>query len=549
MAEGKPDFYAEIGLKLNETQAKSEAKKGAKITADAIERSLRATQAKMRSSMFSVLPKKGTFNFSADVKDFLKEREIWKKIIEKNDAALEKELNQAFKVEEKKRKETLSIENKFKRLFFDKTAYEKASSNMSLEEKKKFIEEDFWEKKREKRAKANEKRVLSSLKEEEKARTRINKAEETNRKNKERAEKSAQKEKERLERAQKRKEEKQHNERVKRLKSLAKWTIGATAAGAYFAQRTINQSAERAFSFRNFSDVVGQEQYGNLRKFQAASKVFGNIGEKESASAFKQLFEFQQKMRLGLGQNTNASRLLGINWAETDTRKLINNLSNAILRQDKGLQGILTKEVFGDERFLSVFKRWQENPEMVWDVEKEVERNSLTEQQIKDLDELRQVIAKLSLQTTNLVDQFSAVVSTDLKKWIGEFSDSVQLSTKEIKSIWGGVKTAGKIIGAPVEAVYSAGKWAVDAMTTTLQHDLYNEAKWKAQDRFDAIMKQKEVSETNNNQKTINVNVGGVTVNKNEDTQKVIHDAVFGSVQGVGEINNVYLQMPTLTGG
>lgn len=518
MAEGKTDFYAEIGLKLNETQAKSEAKKGAKITADAIEKSLRATQAKMQSSMFSVLPKNGKFDFHADVKDFLKEQEIWKKIIEKNDAALEKELKQAFKVEERKKKEK-----------------EKAF----LQEQKSF----------EKTEKANEKRILSRLKEEEAERKRINKAEETNRKNKERAEKAAQKERERLERAQKRKEEKLHNERVKRLKSLAKWTIGATAAGAYFAQRTINQSAERAFSFRNFSDIVGQEQYGNLRKFQAASRVFGNIDEKESASAFKQLFEFQQKMRLGLGQNTNASRLFGINWAETDTRKLINNLSNAILRQEKGLQGILTKEVFGDERFLSVFKRWQENPEMVWDVEKEIERNSLTEQQIKDLDELRQVFAKLSLQTTNLLDQFSAVVSTDLKKWIGEFSDSIQLSTKEIKSIWGGVKTAGKIIGAPVEAVYTAGKWAVDAMTTSLQHDFYNEEKWKAQDRFDAATKQKEFSETNNNQKTINVNVGGVTVNKNEDTQKVIHDAVFGSVQGLGEINNVYLQMPTLTGG
>lgn len=192
---------------------------------------------------------------------------------------------------------------------------------------------------------------------------------------------------------------------------------------------------------------------------------------------------------------------------------------------------------------------------MVWDVEKEVERNSLTEQQIKDLDELRQAFAKLSLQMTNLRDQFSAVVATDLKKWIGEFSDSIQLSTKEIKSIWGGVKNVGKITVGKLPAVqilggaYSAGKWAVDAMKTALQHDLYNEAKWKAQDRFDATMKQKEVSETNNNQKTINVNVGGVTVNKNEDTQKVIHDAVSGAVQGLGEINNVYLQMPTLTGG
>lgn len=523
-ADGKTDFYAEIGLKLNEAQAKKEAAKGAKIASDAMKKALTKSVEEMERRQASAhisLPK----GFSFSSKAFMKERDEWKKIIDKNEKALEKELTSAFKIEKKKADEKIKAQK--------------------AEEKEEI-----------KKEKANEKRLEKRLKEDEAERKRINRKEESDRKAKEKAENVAQREKERRQKQEERLKEKAYRKDIARIKSLSKWVLGTTIAGGYLAQRVINQSTERAFSFRNVQDIG--VDYKTLRKWQAASKVFGNIKEEESAQSLVNLRNYRARLaQFGEAASLHANKLLGIDWSQKDERKLINDISNAILRQNKDIQGVLTEEVFGSQKYLSVLKRFQENPQEVWDVEKKILGGSLTEQQIKDIDELGQSFRFTALQAENFKDQIVAIASTDLKKWIKDVGNSLEELTPNLKSIWSGVKTTAKILGAPVEAIYKAGEWATGFMTEAVQSDLYNESKWKAQDRFDAEMRRRAQIETaqiplnktenTENNKNITVNVGGVTVNKDQDVKETVKQAVWGATSAFEkETTNMFVELPTL---
>lgn len=559
--DGQTDFYAEIGIKLNESQAKKEAAKGAKITADSIEsamiKAVQDVQAKQRKALSSIMPKRQGFSLKESLKsggsymssiqekafsaqEYMKEREVWQKIIDKNDAALEKELQRAFREEEKKNKQKALQEKAFQREQ-EKTLKEEMKRENLLE-------------------KENEKRISKRIKEDESERKRINKKDEADRKAKEKAEKAAQREKERRQKQEESLKEKAYRKDIDRIKSLSKWALGTTIAGGYLAQRVINQSAERAFGFRNVQDIG--VDYKTLRKWQAASKVFGNIKEEESAQSLVNLKNYVAKMQMGEAASPNFKSLLGIDWWQKDEGKLVNDISNAILRQNKDIQGVLTEEVFGSQKYLSVLKRFQENPQEVWDVEKKILGGSLTEQQIKDVDELGQSFRFTALQAENFKDQIVAIASTDLKRWIKDVGNSLDELTPNLKSIWSGIKTTAKILGAPVEAVYKAGEFATGFMTEAIQSDLYNESKWKAQDRFDAEMRRRAQIETaqiptkdkpsqTENNKNITVNVGGVTVNKPDSTNKVMKDIVGGALNGAGvtqsDINNLYMESTTMS--
>lgn len=517
--DGKTDFYAEIGLKLNEAQAKKEAAKGAKIASDAMKKALTKSVEEMgrRQASANISLPKG-FSFSS--KAYMKEHNIWKKIIEKN-----------------KKEETL-VENRFKKLFDFQSEYEKKSKEMTLDEKKAYIEKTYWAKKE---ASSIAKKVRK---------------ENSDRKAKEKAENVAQREKERRQKNEELRKEKAYRKDIARIKSLSKWALGTTIAGGYLAQRVMNQSTERAFSFRNVQDIG--VDYKTLRKWQAASKVFGNIKEEESAQSLVNLRNYRARMaQFGEASSLHANKLLGIDWSQKDERKLINDISSAILRQNKDIQGVLTEEVFGSQKYLSVLKRFQENPQEVWDVEKNILGGSLTEQQIKDIDELGQSFRFTALQAENFKDQIVAIASTDLKKWIKDVGNSLGELTPNLKSIWSGVKTTAKILGAPVEAIYEAGKFSTGFMTKAVQSDLYNESKWKAQDRFDAEMRRRAQIETaqlplnktenTENNKNITVNVGGVTVNKNQDVKETVKQAVFGATSAFEkETTNMFVEMPTL---
>lgn len=555
--DGKTDFYAEIGIKLNESQAKKEAAKGAKITADSIEsamiKAVQDVQAKQRKALSSIMPRRQGFSLKESLKsggsymssmkgksfsaqEYMKEREVWQKIIDKNDAALEKELQRAFKEEEKKNKQKALQEKAFQREQ-EKTLKEEMKRENLLE-------------------KENEKRISKRIKEDEAERKRINKKDEADRKAKEKAEKASQREKERRQKQEERLKEKAYRKDIDRIKSLGKWALGTTLAGGYLAQRVMNQSAERAFSFRNVQDIG--VDYKTLRKWQAASKVFGNIQEEESAQSLVNLRNYRARMaQFGEAASLHANKLLGIDWSQKDERKLINDISNAILRQNKDIQGVLAEEVFGSQKYLSVLKRFQENPQEVWDVEKKILGGSLTEKQIKDVDELGQSFRFTALQAENFKDQIVAIASTDLKKWIKDVGNSLDELTPNLKSIWSGIKTTAKILGAPAEAIYKAGEWATGFMTEAIQSDLYNESKWKTQDRFDSEMKRRAQIETaqfpsnktgnTENNKNITVNVGGVTVNKNQDIQETVKQAVWGAASAFEkETTNMFVELPTL---
>ena len=191
--DGQTDFYAEIGIKLNESQAKKEAAKGAKITADSIEsamiKAVQDVQAKQRKVLSSIMPKRQGFS----LKESLKSGGSYMSSIQEK----------AFQREQEK---TLKEELK----------------------KEKLLERE------------NEKRIAKRIKEEEAERKRINKKDEADRKAKEKAEKAAEKEKERRQKREEILKEKAFKKDISRIKSLGKFALGSLGTalgGGYLAQR------------------------------------------------------------------------------------------------------------------------------------------------------------------------------------------------------------------------------------------------------------------------------------------------------------------------
>lgn len=503
--DGKTDFYAEIGLKLNEAQAKKEAAKGAKIASDAMKKALTKSVEEMERRQASAhisLPK----GFSFSSKAFMKERDEWIKILNKN------------------------------------------------------------EKEEIKKEKANEKRLEKRLKEDDAERKRINRKEESDRKAKEKAENVAQREKERRQKQEERLKEKAYRKDIDRIKSLSKWALGTTIAGGYLAQRVMNQSAERAFSFRNVQDIG--VDYKTLRKWQAASKVFGNIKEEESAQSLVNLRNYRARMaQFGEASSLHANKLLGIDWSQKDERKLINDISSAILRQNKDIQGVLTEEVFGSQKYLSVLKRFQENPQEVWDVEKNILGGSLTEQQIKDIDELGQSFRTMSLSASNLKDQLTATIALPLKDFLDSFNSGLkniidqtkglnkEENKKQFKELFETKETSFDKSVKEINPFTWLFKWGMEADYFRKKNPekwwgLPNDAELARKARFETAMLggNKDFNKmTQENNKNITVNVGGVTVNKNQDVKETVKQAVFGATSAFEkETTNMFVELPTL---
>lgn len=557
--DGKTDFYAEIGLKLNESQAKKEATKGAKITSDAMKKALEKSLEEMERKQAGAYFPSGKIKFSSA--GFLKDQEIWKKIIAKNEAAMEKELKQAFMLEALKKKE--------------KERAQKA------EDKIEALKQKQIDRSLEKRLKEEETVRKAENKEKEKARKKWQKDEQNRIKREFREKKSFLKQEYDF-------RKNQEKETLRNLKSLGKWAFGVSAAGlatagAGFAlgKKIVGESTERAFNLRNLYDQG--VNLSTLRKWQAASYVFGNIKEEESAQSLVNLRDYRARMaRFGEGASLHANKLLGVDWSQKDEKRLINDIANAILQQSADIQGVLTEEVFGSKKYLSVFKRWKENPSSVWGVEKEVLRGTISGKDIRNIEVLGENFRRMELNAANLKDQLTAIISIPLNKYIDNVNVSIQDFSKELIKLKKNVKPDKK----PSEGFFSSSSHKLNPMYWVgllaakadiargfmppyLQEDpeqrkrfLYAVKKQqneknaltfenlflpKIRELATSLGEESQGTITSDNKKNITVNVGGITVNKDDDVKETVRQAVWGATSVFdSQTTNMFVELPTL---